>query len=71
MLIVNQAGDRIYNVDHIKEIVLDKGAIYIGDSDKMLKQIYFEQLIPARVIFEAIIEAAATGATLIRLDKNI
>ena len=65
LLIVNQSGDMIYNAEKFNRIIREGKSIY-GDMNAVL---YTND--NAAVVFEAIIEAAATGATLIRLDKNI
>ncbi len=75
MLIVNQAGTTIFNVDKISVIRLDKSEIWVA------YKTYFDGLpivqnVPiyngefATAMFEAIIEAASTGAQVIRLDKE-
>ena len=68
MLIVNQAGTTIYNMGHNPEIFLAGNEIFVITYDDDETPIYKGK--NAAAVFEAIIEAASTGAKVIRLDKE-
>ncbi len=67
MLIVNQTGDTIYNMAYIDRIARDGCQISVNENP-FNEKIYEGE--NAAVMFEAIIEAASTGAQVIRLDKE-